>query len=269
MTDYTVTRRSLEQIEQIAKDILAHCPKQPTGAIDILAALRQPRIRTVTGEKILRLKLVANDLLPNRVAQMWGSSERVTITARISLWNRAEEFYVEAQKDLRHEYSHGILHSEERTKGNVPLNRLIGGNKAHEFIEPERRAEDQADWLAACLGMPRETISSSVDVRDLIADLNVTLEEAQWRLEKVRLAAPRRISETLRSSIETIRAAGSIPGDVQALWDNLPLAPDYLPRDGRLAGGFLIEYCQYRMYNQTGWNSENGRIVPLMLKMGV
>jgi hypothetical protein len=267
MTDYTVTRRSVEQIEQIARDVLVDCPKLPNGAIDILTALRQPWIKTIQGKKKLRLKLVADELLPDKLAQVWAVKDRVTVTVRASLWTRAAEFDPEGLKELRHEFSHGVLHSEERTKGHVALDRQLLGNKVHNFIDPEQRAEDQADWLEACLAMPRDKVSPEADVRDLVASWNVTLKEAQWRVERVRASAPKRIPETIKRRMETIRAVGRIPDTFQSLWDDLPPAPNFLPSAARLARGYLIEYAQYQKYTQTGWDVESGRIIPLMPKM--
>jgi hypothetical protein len=267
MSDFTVTRRSIEQIEQIACDHLSDCPKLPNGSIDVLTALRQPSIKTIQGSKTLRLKLVADQMLPEKLAQMWASKDRVTITARASLWNRAEEQNPESLKDLRHEYCHGLLHSNERTSGNVALDRQVLGNKVYDFITPEQRAEDQADWLAACLALPRAKISPDANVQDIVAFWNVTLKEALWRLERIRLELPKRIPETMKRRIETLKTAGSIPDTVQALWDGLPYAPDLQPSYARIASGFLVEYSEYRKYTQTGWSAENGRIVPLILKM--
>lgn len=102
MTDYTVDPLSIEKIEEHARRVLADCPKLPNGAIDILAALRLPTVRTIHGAKVLRLSLVADDLLPGKLAQMWASDGRVAVTARTSLWNKAESCDADALKELRH-----------------------------------------------------------------------------------------------------------------------------------------------------------------------
>src|ERR1700693_3376062 len=100
MTDYTVDRLSIEKIEEYAGEVLVSCPKLPNGAIDILSALRQPTVKTIHGRKVLRLKLVADDHLPDDFAHVWSSNDRVTVTARTSLWNRAESNDADALKDL-------------------------------------------------------------------------------------------------------------------------------------------------------------------------
>ena len=51
MSDYRVERLSIEKIEGFARDFLADCPKLPGGAINVLAAPRQPRIKTIHGHK--------------------------------------------------------------------------------------------------------------------------------------------------------------------------------------------------------------------------
>lgn len=267
MTDYTVTRRSIDKIEEIAAEILAECPRLASGAIDILTALRSPEIKTVAGKKTLRLTLVPDELLPTKLAQMWAGRNRVTITARMSLWNKAEKYDPDASKDLRHEYSHAVLHSAERTSSAVTLNRQLGGNTVHRFIDEECRAENQADWLAACLAMPRTKIKPEMDVRDVGAEWNVPLKEAQWRLERVRITSPKRTPEAIRRNLEALKTAELVPSFAQTLWDKLPLAPDWAPSLARLANGYLVEYSHYRRYTQTGWAVEGNRVVPLMLTM--
>ena len=85
MTDYRVDRLTIEKIEEHARACLTDCPKMPNGAIDILATLRAPRVKTIHGIKILRLKLVSDELLPDKLAQVWVGDGRVTVTARTSL----------------------------------------------------------------------------------------------------------------------------------------------------------------------------------------
>jgi hypothetical protein len=99
------------------------------------------------------------------------------------------------------------------------------------------------------------------------ADWSVPLHEAQRRLERVRSMAPKRISSALMRDIEWLRAGSRMTEQAQALWDRLPSAPDTCPTRARIANGFLIEYCQFNKYTQTGWAVETGKIVPLMLKM--
>jgi hypothetical protein len=267
MSDYTVDRLSIERIEGFARELLVECPKLANGAIDILATLRLPTIKTIHGVKTLRLKLVADDLLPGKLAQVWVGDGRVTVTARTSLWNKAEDNNAEALKDLRHEFGHVVLHSGARTKGQVTLNREVAGNSIHKFIEAERSAENQANWIAACLAMPLSKMHSSMDVRGVSAGWNVPLEEAQWRLELVRSAAPKRLSDSLKRDIDWLRAGSRVTAQAQALWDNLPMAPDTPCTVARIADGFLVEYCQYNQYTQTGWTVEIGKIIPLMRKM--
>jgi IrrE N-terminal-like domain len=198
MSDYRVDRLSIEKIERFASDFLVGCPKLPNGAIDILAALRQPRIKTIHGHKVLRLKLVADEHLPNDLAHVWSKEDRVTVTARTSLWNKAQDGDVEALRDLRHEFAHALLHSGAQTKSNVTLDRKLAGNATYNFIEDDRSAERQADWMAACLAMPSGKIRPDMDVRDAAADWGVPLREAQWRLELLRSTAPKRMSAGLR-----------------------------------------------------------------------
>lgn len=267
MTDYNVDRLSTDKIEEFARNFLANCPKLPSGAIDILKSLRSPTVKTIHGPKVLRLTLVADDLLPDNFAQMWAGDGRVTVTARTSLWNQAEASDPNALKELRHEFGHVLLHSGARTKSAVPLDRKLGGNAVHKFIEPDCSAEKQADCIAACLAMPLGKISPPMDVRDVSADWNVPLEEAQWRLERVRLIAPKRISRALERNIDSLRTGLSITEQACALWDQLPCAPDSSPALARMARGFMIERNQYNRYTQTGWTVEAGKIVPLMLKM--
>src|SRR5450432_2561069 len=125
MTDYTVDRLSTDKIEEFARNYLANCPKLPCGAIDILKSLRLPTVKTIHGLKVLRLKLVADDLLPDKLAQVWASDGRVTVTARTSLWNRADAGGSDALKEFRHEFGHMLLHSGARTKSAVPLDRQL------------------------------------------------------------------------------------------------------------------------------------------------
>ena len=80
MSDYRVEWLSIEKIEGFARDFLADCPKLPSGAIDILAALRQPRIKTIHGYKVLRLKLEADEHLPDDLAHVWSVPIRLTQT---------------------------------------------------------------------------------------------------------------------------------------------------------------------------------------------
>jgi hypothetical protein len=201
MTDYTVAPLSIEKIEEHARGILVDCPKLSNGAIDILKTLRSPKVKTINGTKVLRLKLVADELLPDKFAQVWAGGGRVTVTARASLWNKAEDHDPEALKDLRHEFGHVVLHSAGRTTSAITLDRRLEGNAIHNFIDPDRRAENQANWIAACLAMPLNKIQPSMDVREVSADWNVPLAEAQWRLEHIRLAGqnvyPRRFEGTL------------------------------------------------------------------------
>jgi IrrE N-terminal-like domain len=267
MSDYRVERLSIEKIEGFARDFLADCPKLPSGAIDILAALRQPRIKTIHGYKVLRLKLEADEHLPDDLAHVWSTDGRVTVTARASLWNRAGAGEVDALKDLRHELGHVLLHSDAQTKSNVTLDRKLAGNATYKFIEDECSAERQADWIAACLAMPSKKIRPEMDVRDVAADWGVPLYEAQWRLERARSVAPKRMSPAVVRDIEWLRAGSRLTEQAQALWDQLPSSPDTSPARARIANGFLIEYCQYNKYTQTGWAVEAGKIVPLMLKM--
>ena len=267
MSDYRVERLSIEKIEGFARDFLVDCPKLPSGAIDILAALRQPRVKTIHGYKVLRLKLEADEHLPDDLAHVWSADGRVTVTARTSLWNRAEAGEVDALKDLRHEFGHVLLHSGAQTKSNVTLDRKLAGNATYKSIEDDRSAERQADWMAACLAMPGGKIRPDMDVRDVAADWGVPLHEAQWRLERVRSTAPKRISTALMRDIEWLRAGSCVTEQAQVLWDQLPSAPDTSPTRAQIANGFLIEYCQYKKYTQTGWAVEAGKIVPLMLKM--
>ncbi len=271
MSDYAVDPLSIEKIEEFAKGVLSDpdCPKLANGAIDVLKALRLPRVRTRHGVKTLRLKLVPDQLLPDKLAQVWARGDRVTVTARTSLWNRAEEHDSSALKELRHEYGHVYLHSGARTNSAVTLDRQVGGNTVHNFIDPERRVENQADWLAACLALPRAKVSPEMDVRDLSADWNVPIDEAKWRLEQVRLCAPKRLSESLRQKIDTILRHGDVPTFAQNLWDQLPDAPTMPPEKFRLADSFLVEFSQYNCFVQTGWTVERDKIVPLMLKMQV
>jgi IrrE N-terminal-like domain len=180
MTDYTVTPLSIEKIEEYARDALARCPKLLSGAIDILATLRLPRVKTIYGEKVLRLKLLADELLPDDLAHVWAGEDRVTVSARITLWNKAEASDCEALKELRHEFGHVLLHSGARTKSNVTLDRKMGGNATYKFFEEESSAERQADRMASCLAMPYNKIRPDMDVRDVSADWNVPLSEAQW-----------------------------------------------------------------------------------------
>jgi IrrE N-terminal-like domain len=211
--------------------------------------------------------LVADDLLPGKLAQVWAGNGRTTVTARTSLWNEAEANNASALKDLRHEYGHVLLHSGARTKSAVTLDRQLEGNDIHNFIDPDCSAENQANWIAACLAMPFSKIHPSTDVHDVIADWNVPLSEAEWRLERVRSMAPKRISSALMRDIEWLQAGSRMTEQAQALWDKLPFAPDTCPTRARIANGFLIEYCQYNKYTQTGWAVEAGKIVPLMTKM--
>jgi hypothetical protein len=267
MTDYTVDSLSMERIEAIARDVLASCPKLPSGGIDILAALRLPTVKTIRGVRTLRLKLVADDLLPGKLAQVWVGDGRITATARTSLWNKAEDNDAEALKELRHEYGHVLLHSGAPTKGAVTLNRELGGNAVHKFIEADCSAENQADWIAACLAMPFNKFSPSMDVRDVVADWNVPKREAQWRLERVRSVSPKRLPDSLKRDIDWLRAGSQVTPQAQALWDRLPLAADRPPTVARIANGFLVEYSKYNQCAQTGWAVEANKIVPLMLKM--
>ena len=108
MSDYPVDRLSIERIEGFARDVLADCPKLPNGAIDILAALRLPTVKTIHGPKILRLKLVADEFLPEDLAHVWSSNGRVTVTARTSLWNKDQANDVGALKVLRHEFGRAL-----------------------------------------------------------------------------------------------------------------------------------------------------------------
>ena len=252
MTDYRVDPLSVEKIEAVARDVLANCPKLPSGAIDILSTLRLPTVKTVRGVRILRLKLVADDLLPDTLAHVWVGEGQITVTARTSLWNRAENYDADALKDLRHEFGHVVLHPETPTKGNVTLNRELNGNAVHKFIEAERSVEKQADWLAACLAMPFNKMSPAMDVRDVVADWNVPKSEAQWRLERVRSVAPKRLPESLKRDLDRLRAGSEVTPQAQALWDQLPLASGRPRTAARIANGFLVEYCQYKQCNQTG-----------------
>lgn len=267
MTDYTVDPLSIERIEQYARSVLADCPNLSNGAIDILKTLRLPSVKTIHGTKILRLNLVADELLPDKFAQVWASSGRVTVTARASLWNRAEDHDPDALKELRHEFGHVVLHSGAATSSAVTLDRRIDGNDIHKFIDQDRSAENQADWIASCVAMPLNQIQPSMDVRDVSANWNVPLDEAQWRLERVRLIAPKRLPDSIRRNIDTLHARTGIPASAQALWEQLPCAPNALPTVARLANGFLVEYGQYKRYTQTGWTVEGMKVVPLMLKM--
>ena len=267
MSDYRVERLSVDKIEGFARDFLVDCAKLPNGAIDVLAALRQPRIKTIHGYKVLRLILEADEHLPDDLAHVWSSDGRVTVTARTSLWNRAKAGDVDALKDLRHEFGHVLLHSGAQTKSNVTLDRKLAGNATYEFIEDEYSAERQADWIAACLAMPSNKICADMDVRDVAADWAVPLSEAEWRLQRVRSTAPKRISPALMRDIEWLRAGSCVTKQAQTLWDQLPSAPDRPPMRARIANGFLIEYSQYNKYTQTGWAVEAGRILPLLLKM--
>ena len=267
MTDYTVASLSIEKIEEHAQQTLTWCPRIPSGAIDILAALRLPTVRTIHGTKTLRLKLVADELLPEKLAQVWAGGNRVTVTVSMSLWNRAQDYEPEALKDLRHEYSHTILHSAARTSSAVTLDRRLGGNAVHNFIDPDRRAENQADWLAACLAMPATKIKPGMDVRDISADWNVPIQEACWRLERVRMAAPKRIPDSFRRNLRAIADCNTIPAFAQALWDQLPCLPDSPSSAVRVAEGFMVELHEFRKCSQTGWAVEGGKIVPLMPNM--
>ncbi len=267
MSDYTVDRLPMERIESFAREVLAECPKLPNGAIDILATLRLPRVWTIHGVKTLRLKLVADDLLPGKLAQVWVGDGRVTVTARTSLWNKAEDSDADALKVLRHEFGHVILHSGARTKGEVTLNREVAGNALHRFIDAERSAENQANWIAACLAMPLSKMQASTDASVGSAAWNVPLDEARCRLEWVRSAAPKRLSGSLKRDINWLRTGSRLTIQAQALWDNLQMAPDRPCTAARIVDGFLIEYEQYNSYTQTGWAVENGKIVPLMSKM--
>jgi IrrE N-terminal-like domain len=240
MSDYGVDRLSIERIEGFARDFLVDCPKLPNGAIDILAVLRQPRIKTIHGRKVLRLKLVADGHLPDDLAHIWSTEDRVTVTARTSLWNRAQDGDVEALKDLRHEFGHALLHSGAQTKSNVTLDRKLAGNATYNFIEDDRSAERQADWMAACLAMPCGRIRPDMDVRDVAADWGVPLLEAQWRLERVRSTAPKPVSPALMRDIEWLRAGSGVTEQASALWDQLPYAPDTCPTRARIANGFLL-----------------------------
>lgn len=267
MTDYRVDRLSFEKIEDHAHVLLAGLPTLPKGGIDILAALRLPKVKTIHGTKTLRLNLVADDLLPDKLAQVWVGEGRVSVTARLSVWNRAQEGDPEALRVLRHEFGHVLLHSDARTKSAVPLDRQLGGNTLHKFIEPDCSAERQADAIAACLAMPRGMIRPSMEARDMSANWNVPLKEAQWRLERVRAAAPKRLSDALKRDLALLRAGSEVTPQARQLWDQLPLAPDTPRAVGRLADGYLIEYCQYNSYTQTGWAVESGRVIPLIVKM--
>ena len=82
MSDYSVDPLSIERIEEYAREILVDCPKLSNGAIDVLKTLRLPSVRTIHGTKILRLKLVADELLPDKFAQVWAGVGRVTVTAQ-------------------------------------------------------------------------------------------------------------------------------------------------------------------------------------------
>jgi hypothetical protein len=101
----------------------------------------------------------------------------------------------------------------------------------------------------------------------VIADWNVPMSEAQWRLERVRSVAPKRLPESLKSDIDWLRAGSEITPQAQALWDKLRLASERSTTTARIASGFLIEHCQYNKCTQTGWTVEANKIVPLMLKM--
>lgn len=115
--------------------------------------------------------------------------------------------------------------------------------------------------------MPFSKMHPSMDVRDVSADWNVPLSEAQWRLERVRASAPKRLPDSLKRDIAWLRAGNLVTTQAQKLWDELPLAPDKSLTGARIANGYLVEYCQYNKYTQTGWAVEAGMIVPLMLKM--
>jgi hypothetical protein len=230
MTDYRVDPLSIERIERFAREVLASCPKLPNGAIDILATLRLPTVKTINGVRILRLKLVADDLLPGKLAHVWVGDGRITVTARASLWNEAEDHDAEALKELRHEFGHVLLHPEAHTKGAATLNRELEGNTTPKFIEPERSAENQANWIAACLAMPFSKMSPSMDVRDIVADWNVIPSEAQWRLQRVRSAAPKRLPESLKRDIDWLLAGSRVTPQAQGLWNQLPMAPDKPPQ---------------------------------------
>ena len=210
---------------------------------------------------------MADDLLPEDLAHVWSSNDRVKLTARIALWNKSETNDVDALKTLRHEFGHVILHSGARTKSAVTLDRKVEGNAVHKFIDEECSAERQADWIAACLAMPLSKMRPSADARDVCADWNVPPGEAQWRLERVRAAAPKRLPDSLKRDIDRLRVGSQVTPLAQRLWDQLPLAPDMSPAAARMANNFLVEYGQYNRFTQTGWAVEAGRIVPLMLKM--
>lgn len=266
MSDYTVDPLSIEKIEEFAKQALDNCPRLESGAIDVLSALRSPTIKTRHGLKTLRLKLVPDEHLPDKLAQVWARGDRVTVTVRMSLWNKAEEHDPDALKELRHEFGHVYLHSGARTNSAVTLDRQIAGNTVRNFIEKDHRVEWQADCFAACLGMPRSKILPAMDVRDVCAEWNVPLDEARLRLEQIRLTAPKRVPDSVRRNIDALKAS-SITPQVQALWNQLPCAPDRPGNFAKLARGFLVEYGQYNKYTQTGWAIEGGKVVPLMLKM--
>jgi hypothetical protein len=267
MTDYRVDPLSIQRIECHAQEALANCRKLPGGGIDILAALRQPTVKTVHGRKVLRLEVVRDELLPDDLAHVWSADQRVKVSVRISLWNKAADNDPYALKDLRHEYGHVVLHSGARTKSSVTLDRKVGGNAKYEFFDDECSAEKQADWFAAFLAMPSSKIQPSMDLRDICADWNVPLDEARWRLERLRATAPKRIPDSLRRDIDWLRAGSRVTPVAQNLWDQLPSAPDTSPLVARMVNGYLIEYCQYNQYTQTGWTVEAGRVVPLMLRM--
>jgi hypothetical protein len=267
MSDYPVDRLPIEKIERLAREVLAWCPKLENGAIDILRTLRMSKVKTVHGDKVLRLVLVDDDQLPDDVAHMWASKDRVTITARASLWEKAQQQDPEVLKDLRHEFGHALLHSSGRTASRVPLARKLNGNSDYKSIDTECSAEKQADAMAACLAMPLNKIRPSADVRDVVADWNVLLTEAQWRLERVRLTTPKRIPESIRRDIDRLGVQNGMPAAAQALWDQLPEVSDMSPQVARIADGFLVEYCEYKKCTQTGWIVMSGKVVPLMPRM--
>jgi hypothetical protein len=267
VSDHRVEPLSIDRIEQYARETLARCPRLPCGGIDILAALRQPTVKTIHGQKILRLEIVRDELLPDNLAHVWSAHQRVKVSVRADLWNRATDGDPHALRDLRHEYSHVVLHSGARTKSYATLDRKAGGNATHKFFEDERSAEKQANWFAACLAMPSGKIQPSMDIRNICADWNVPLDEAQRYLERVRATAPKCLPASFKRDIDHLRSGNGVTSTARQLWDQLPYAPDYSPTAARLVDGFLVEYCEYNKYSQTGWGVESGKIIPLMLKM--
>ena len=161
MTDYTVAPLSIEKIEEHARNILVDCPKLSNGAIDILKILRLPKVKTIHGTKVLRLKLVTDELLPDKFAQVWAGGGRVTVTARASLWNKAEDHDPEALKDLRHEFGHVVLHSAGSTTSAVTLDRRL--EETPSTISSTQIAAQRIRQIdRACLAMPLEQ-NSTVD----------------------------------------------------------------------------------------------------------